>query len=291
MAKGAATMPRVFLGVALAQLRADAGISLEAAAKHVGKPRQRLMNLLEGRATFTEHELSELAKYLGATGERLAELEALGAEARKSPTGDPYTDIGPESWRRVAYLEAGATSIQAYENGVFPGLVQSGEYITAQTLVNDGVWLDPMDDRARASTVAARLERQRRVFEDPRTKTVSVFFNEDTFNAGLGSKEVMGAQCAHMISLLETHANLEIRIIPSPSWDNPLTNSLILFGFGEWLRPIGFQSVQYGPSTYLDKDEDTARMARAFDRLRDLTLTRDESQRLIAAKQEGFGTP
>ncbi|RLK54590.1 helix-turn-helix domain-containing protein [Actinokineospora cianjurensis] len=289
MAKGAATMPRVFLGVALAQLRSDAGISLEAAAKHVGKPRQRLMNLLEGRATFTAEELTTLAKYLGATGDRLSELESLGAEARKSPTGDPYTDLGPESWRRVAYLEAKAESIQAYENGVFPALVQSGEYLTALNEASEGIWLDAAPEPARAKRVAARLERQRSVFDHADSKHIQLYFTEDTFNAGVGSADVMAAQCDYITELARAYQNLAIRIIPSPVWDNPAHyGAFVLFGFGALLRPIGFLPVIYGPSTYIDKPEDTDRIARAFERLDQLALSRDDSLAMVAAKSEGF---
>ncbi|WP_018683985.1 Scr1 family TA system antitoxin-like transcriptional regulator [Actinokineospora enzanensis] len=289
MAKGTATMPRVFLGVALHQLRVEAGISLEAAAKHIGKSRQRLMNLIEGRATLTADELKSLAEYLGAAGDRLSELEALGAEARRSPTGDPYTDLGPESWRRVAYLEAKARTIQAYENGVFPALIQCHEYLTAMTEASEGIWLDPMDGETRAKRVAARLERQRYVFEAAESKRVQVFFTEDTFNALVGNKEVMRAQCAHIMDLALVHANLDIRIIPSPVWDNPAQYcGLALFGFGDLLRPVGFLAVVYGPSAYLDKEEDTVRIARAFERLEELALSRDETLKLIEVKKEGF---
>ncbi|SES44486.1 helix-turn-helix domain-containing protein [Actinokineospora terrae] len=289
MAKGAATMPRVFLGVALAQLRSDAGISLEAAAKHVGKPRQRLMNLLEGRATFTAEELTTLAKYLGATGDRLSELESLGAEARKSPTGDPYTDLGPESWRRVAYLEAKAESIQAYENGVFPALVQSVGYAEALIRATEGVWQDELDDQVRAGRAAFRLKRQQLVFDSAEPKRISLFFTEDTFNAGVGSPQVMVEQCQYILDLVSAHENLDVRIIPTSTWDNPAQNGgFVLFGFGELLRPIGFMPVIYGPSTYMDSSEDTERMARAFARLGDLALSRDDSLKLVSTNRERF---
>ncbi|MDQ3404090.1 MAG: helix-turn-helix transcriptional regulator, partial [Actinomycetota bacterium] len=109
MAKGIATMPRVLLGEILRQLRTDSKISLDEAARHIGKSRQRLTNLLDGVATLTAEELRALAIFLGAGSGQLKDIEALGIDARrKNAAGDPYTDVGPESWRRVAYLEAKA---------------------------------------------------------------------------------------------------------------------------------------------------------------------------------------
>ncbi|GLZ41182.1 helix-turn-helix transcriptional regulator [Actinokineospora sp. NBRC 105648] len=291
MGKGVATMPRVFLGEALRQLRADSGHSLEVVAAHIGKSRQRVMTLLEGRATLTAEELTSVATFLGAGGERLRELEALGAEARKPPTGDPYTDLGPESWRRVAYLEAKATTIQSYENGVFPALIQSADYAEALIKATEGIWQDPLDDHVRTNRAAFRLSRQSHVYESAEHKTVRLFFTEDTFNAPVGTRRVMWTQCLHMLDLANRFAHLEVRIVPTPTWDNPAQNgALALFGFGELIRPIGFLPVLYGPSTYLDTPEDTARMARAFDRLSNLALPQDESLAMIAARLEGFGT-
>ncbi|PPK70182.1 Scr1 family TA system antitoxin-like transcriptional regulator [Actinokineospora auranticolor] len=289
MAKGTSTMPRVFLGVALHQLRVDAGISLETASRHIGKSRQRLMYLEEGCATLTADELTKLAEFLGAEGDRLTELEALGVDARKSPTGDPYTDLGPESWRRVAYLEAKAQTIQSYENGVFPALLQSADYAEALIRATEGIWQEPLSDKLRRSRAAFRLERQRRAFEAEEAKRVSLYFTEDTFNQAVGSPEVMHAQGRHILDLAELHDNLDVRVIPATTWDNPAQRGgLSLFGFSDLVRSIGFLSVLYGPSTYMNAAEDTARMSRAFKRLDELALGRDDTLTLIAARVKGF---
>ena len=57
MAEAVQTIPRVFLGEALKQLRADSGKTLDDAAKAAGKDRARLIKVLEGKATLTADEL------------------------------------------------------------------------------------------------------------------------------------------------------------------------------------------------------------------------------------------
>jgi len=269
-------------------LRTDSKISLDEAARHIGKSRQRLTNLLDGVATLTAEELRALAIFLGAGSGQLKDIEALGIDARrKNAAGDPYTDVGPESWRRVAYLEAKALVIFSYQKGIFPALIQSPEYVDALIKATEGIWLNELDYTARAAKVAFRIERQRLVFDSPEASKVHLFFTDDTFDTGVG-ETVIRAQLRHVISAIEQHENLTVRIVPTKACKNPAPHGgLTLFDFGTILRPIGIQPIIYGPSTYLDKAEDTARFSRAFDRFREIALSPEESLSAIEAKLKG----
>jgi transcriptional regulator with XRE-family HTH domain len=275
------TIPRVFLGEALKQLRADAKKTLDAAAAAAGKDRARLIKVLDGKATLTAEELDALAKFLEATPARRRELLALGVEARKRPTENPYTDLVEGSYRRVAWLEAMAKDIWVYEKGIYPYLIQSPEYIDSLMNVGEGIWWDEAGNES-LNRAAFRKERQRIVFDSTAEKDVEVLFTADALTAEVGGPQVMRAQRDHTLRVMDRHENLTVRIVPTTARDNPAQQGgMTMLRFGEVLRPVGFLHVVYGPSTYFDKATDTDRLARAFDKVRELALSPEETRKYL----------
>lgn len=284
MAEAVQTIPRVFLGEALRQLRADSKKTLDGAAEAAGKDRARLIKVLDGKATLLAEELEALVDYLEASPTRRKEILALGIEARKRPTDSPYTDLVEGSYRRVAWLEAMAKDIWVYEKGIYPYLIQSPEYIDALMKASEGIWWDESGEE-RARRVAFRLERQRLVFDAEQRKQVEVMFTDDALAAEVGDNEVMRKQREHTIQVMDKYANLTVRIVPVTARDNPAQHGgLSMLRFGEVLRPVGFLPVVYGPSTYFDKVTDTERIMRAFNKLRELALTPAETRSYLESR-------
>ncbi|GGM34506.1 transcriptional regulator [Longimycelium tulufanense] len=284
MAKAVATLPRVFLGEALKQLRADAGTSLDDAARAIGKDRARLIKVLEGRATLTADELATLLDFLGAKPKHRKEILALGVEARKRSNGSPYMDLAPGSFRRVAQLEALATEIWSYEKGIFPYHLQAPEYVEAIMDASSGIWWEASEEE-RANRVAFRLERQRLVLGADKPKKLHLLFTDDSLVAEVGSPAIMKRQLAHVLHMIDQYKNLTVQIVPTTARNNPAQHGgLNVLHFGDVLRPVGFLPVVYGPSTYFDKTEDTNRLTRAFTRLRELALSPEDTRRVIEEK-------
>jgi transcriptional regulator with XRE-family HTH domain len=278
VAEAVQTIPRVFLGEALKQLRADSGKTLDDAAKAAGKDRARLIKVLEGKATLTADELDALVAFLKASQTRRKEIMALGVEARKKPTGSPYMDLVEGSYRRIAWLEAMASDIWVYEKGIYPYLVQSDEYINALMLAAEGIWWEELN-KDRAIRVAFRIERQRLVFESKEPKQVEILLTDDALIAEVGSPEIMHKQKRHVLAVMDKYPNVNVRIVPTRARGNPAQHGgLSMLQFGEVLRPVGFLPVVYGPSTYFDKVADTERILRAFNKLRELALSPEETR-------------
>jgi hypothetical protein len=284
VAEAVQTIPRVFLGEALKQLRADSKKTLDGAATAAGKDRARLIKVLDGKATLTAEELESLVDYLEALPTRRSEILALGVEARKRPTDSPYTDLVEGSYRRVAWLEAMARDIWIYEKGIYPYLIQAPEYIDALMGASEGIWWDGSDDE-RSNRVAFRIERQRLVFDAVEKKQVEIMFTEDAIIAEVGSAEVMRRQRDHVLNVIDKYPNLSVRIVPATARDNPAQHGgLCMLRFGEVLRPVAFLPVVYGPSTYFDQVGDTERILRAFNKIRELALSLEETRRYLEAR-------
>jgi hypothetical protein len=64
----------------------------------------------------------------------------------------------------------------------------------------------------------------------------------------------------------------------------------MMLRFGEVLRPVSFLPVVCGPSLYFDQTEDTERIMRAFDKLRELALSPAET-RAVLEETEGALMP
>ncbi|MGH7868932.1 MAG: Scr1 family TA system antitoxin-like transcriptional regulator, partial [Candidatus Dormibacteraceae bacterium] len=174
MARAVPTLPRIFLGEALKQLRVDAKKSIDDCAKAVDKDRARITKVLDGQATLSAEELPMLLTFLGTKPPQRKELLALGVETRKRATGLPYLDLAPGSWRRIAFLEALASEIWIYDKGIFPYLIQSSEYVHALMSISDGIWWDTSEEE-RNNKAEFRLERQRAILEAEKPKTLDLF--------------------------------------------------------------------------------------------------------------------
>lgn len=282
MGEATPTLSRLFLGEALRQLREDSRISLDTAAAHIGKNRQRLIRLFEGKATLTRDELTRLAGFLGADQPLQRELIELGDRAQSRNADTLSTGVVEDSFRRIAYLEAMAETVRSYEKGIFPALLQSPEYVAALMQAGHGIWWDAADEQQRNERIAVRLQRQQRVFEEPENRQLHLLFTDDALDATVGDREVMRCQGKHTLSLMERYRNLTVQVVPTRAPGNPAQQGgLSLFSFGRLLHTVGSAPGVYGQATYFDADEDTRRLELAFDRLIELALAPDESADLI----------
>lgn len=282
MAAGVLTVPRLFLGEALKRLRAESRKTLDETAAAIGKSRARLINVLDGKGTLTVDELARLLDFLGARASQKPGLLALGAEARKRPTRRPYTDLLPSAYERITDLQSMATEIDWYERGVIPGLLQTPEYFEAIARDTEGIWWGPSGDQRR-NWVTFHLERQRAILTARPAKTMRFVITDDALHTKVGDGATMRRQLQRLLSLLDERPGLTIQVLSATASHNPAPSAgMILLRLGAPLHPIGFLPVAYGPSTYLDGPDDTARLARAFARVRELASSPDESRALIA---------
>jgi transcriptional regulator with XRE-family HTH domain len=283
MAAGVLTVSRLFLGEALKRLRAESKKTLDETAAVIGKSRTRLINVLDGKGTLTADELSRLLDFLGAKPLQKIGLLALGAEARKRPTRRPYTDLLPSSYERITDLQSMASEIHWYERGVIPGLLQIPEYFEAIAADTEGIWWEGSRE-ARRNRLTFQLERQRVILDANPPKAMSFVITDDALRTEVGGAETMARQLRHLLSLTDELPNITIQVLSSTVPHNPVPSAgLILLRLGPQLHPVGFLPVAYGPSTYLDDPEDTARVIRAFTRVRELALSPEASRAAISA--------
>jgi transcriptional regulator with XRE-family HTH domain len=275
------TFERRQLGLTLRRLRDQAGKPQQVAADLLGKTRTRIVQLEDGTATVSVEELVKLLDCYGVTGDERTTVLELGNQARRRQKRRVHVDHLPDAYQRFADLEASASEINWFETGIIPGLLQSPSYMRAVFAECEGVWWDENDSQGQ-DRLTYRLERQARLLESEERRIFRFVVTEDALHANLGSPDVMREQVSHLLTLLDAHPDLTIRVLRNDTYPNPARGGgLWIFGFGDRASPVGYSPAVYGPSTYYDDEADTSRMLQAFYRVWELSLSRRESRRLI----------
>lgn len=275
------TFERRQLGLTLRRLRDQAGKPQQVAADLLKKTRTRIVQLEDGTATISIEELGKLLDCYGVSGDERATVMELGVQARRRQKRRVHVDHLPDAYQRFADLEASANEINWFETGIIPGLLQSPGYMRAVFAECEGVWWDE-DDAQGYDRLNYRLERQSRLLESEERRIFRFVVTEDALRANLGSPDVMQEQLEHLLSLLDAHPDLTVRVLRNDAYPNPARGrGLWIFGFGDRAAPVGYSPAVHGPSTYHDDEADTSRMLRAFYRVWEESLSRSESRRMI----------
>ncbi|MGH3864505.1 helix-turn-helix domain-containing protein [Actinokineospora sp.] len=267
--------------MALRRLRDNAGKTQQQAAEAVGKVRTRIVQLEDGTATASQEDLATLLDFYGITGDERRTVLELGAHARTRQKKRVHVDHLPDSYQRFADLEASASEIDCFETGIIPGLLQSESYLRAILAESEGVWWEQEAVEGR-DRLMFREQRQHRILESGDRRILRFVVTEDTLRANLGEPDIMRDQLRHLVALLRSHRDLTIRVLRNDVPGNPSRGrGFWIFGFGDRATPVGFTESPPGPSTYYDEDAVTAAMRRAFYRIWELALSRQESRRLM----------
>lgn len=276
-------MPRRLLGAELRRLRLAAGKSQAEVAELIDRARTRIIDLEDGRANLTEDRLNLVLDFLGASPEDREKLLALGVEARKRHPKRTYVDLLPGNFQRNADVESLATRISSYDRGVVPGLLQTPEYAEAQMATADGVlWESSYQERV--NRVAFRLERQKLLSG----KELVFVVTDDALATQVGGPRVMRRQVEHLLAAMEK-PNVSFRLLDSTHPDNPCPyGPMVLLDFDDKTPRAGLLPVIWGPSVYTVDPEDTAVLARCFQRLQELAFGPEESRARLEAVLEGI---
>lgn len=139
------------------------------------------------------------------TGEDSEKIIEIARGAQQRGWWQSYKDVLPEWLEFYLGLEDEASSISTFQGEVVPGMLQSGDYARAITLITVG---DEEADRQ----VAARLRRQEALHR-PDPVHISAVLSEAVLLRPVGGKAVMAQQLAHLIELAKLR-HVTIQVLP-----------------------------------------------------------------------------
>jgi transcriptional regulator with XRE-family HTH domain len=257
------TVLRMILGRQLQALREKAGMSYEQAAGAIYSSWYTVRRMEKGEGGFKPLTVKSLLMAYGITDVR--EIDAfleLARDASKPGWWHSFDDVLP-AWFKVAVgLEESATLIRAYEPQVVPGLLQTEDYIRAQTTASFPAATGEEVERR----VALRLARQE-LLRRPAPPEYWVVMDETVLRRPVGSREVMRGQVARLIEAAEMPA-VTIQVIPfSAGWHPALYGMFWIFRFPDEEMPDIVYSETLTGAYYMNKPAETTAYIEAIDRM------------------------
>ncbi|MHC0433642.1 helix-turn-helix domain-containing protein [Streptomyces sp. O3] len=186
----------------------------------------------------------------------------------------PPTFVG---WMR---LQKVAASISAYESMLFPGLLQTEDYIRAlyETRVPQ------LTEADIEKNVVARLERQAVLSRDP-LPIVGYVIEESVLQRPIGGREVLRGQLLHVLECMREMHHMTVQVMPTGRHVHAaLQGPIYLLSTPEG-RNVAYEEGQTG-GTVISKPQQVNQLIGRFGTLRAQALTPWESAELIERMAE-----
>jgi transcriptional regulator with XRE-family HTH domain len=260
---GGPTVLRILLGAQLRRLRESKRISLEEAGNVIRASHSKISRLETGRVGFKDRDIADLLTFYGVTDEvERKAMRDLASRANAPGWWHDYSDVLPTWFEAYVGLEEAATQIRSYEVQFVPGLLQTGDYARAVTLLGHPDASSREIDRR----VGLRLARQV-VFTRPSPPNVWVVLDEAVLRRAIGGADVMRAQISHLIDMSQ-RPNVTVQVIPFQAGGHAASGGpFSILRFAEHDLPDVVYLEQLASALYLDKQETLDKYLMVMDQL------------------------
>jgi hypothetical protein len=209
-------------------------------------------------------------------GDERDALVALAAQSRQRGWWQQYGGAVPEWFQTYVGLEAEATAIVRYQAEYVPGLLQTRAYATA---VHGAARMNASGEEIEQQ-VAVRMQRQARLNGDGAPQ-LWVVLNEAVIRRVVGDRATMHEQ---LVKLAQAAAapNVTLQVLPFEAGAHPAMD--FAFALLTFDRPAAGDVVYFEYPTgalYLEKPDEVARYRLAFDHLRAVALSPEETRKLL----------
>jgi transcriptional regulator with XRE-family HTH domain len=278
------TVRRRQLIAELKQLRETAGLTQDEVAERLDWHPTKVFRIETGRTGPHPNDVRVMLDIYGVTDRTQREaLIQLAKDARKRGWWYSYRDVLPSRYEFYIGMEAEASSIRTFELAVIPGLLQIEDY--ARAMVRGGpLELDPEDIERR---IEVRMTRQRILTMKNRPQLWAIL-DEAAIQRVVGGPEVMRGQLQHLIAASE-QGKTTIQVVPYGVGAHPGTaSSFIVLGFPKSTNVDVVYMETIGGNLWVDKAEDVQHYTTAFDHLRAVALSPDDTRDMLLAASEAL---
>lgn len=266
------------LAARLRELRAQAGLTLDDVAGHLGCTNSKVSKIERARQVCMPQDLRRMLELYEVTaGEREA-LEELAERARKAepPWWRAYSDTLTERYAEFLGFEAEAQGELEYQTVIIPGLLQTEHYARAVTAVGfASLGRDQVD-----ALVEVRTRRQQVLTQDEPLR-YSCVITEAALRFQAGGQAAWREQLAHLTAAAQL-PNVTIQVIPyTAGADGTQTGAFSIFELADGDPDVAFAESVTG-SLLIDDPRHLRRLNRLYRSLASAALPPDESMRLIS---------
>ncbi|CAM5350908.1 MULTISPECIES: helix-turn-helix domain-containing protein [Streptomyces] len=277
----APTVLRMILGRRLLDMREDAGMSLDDAAKALRVTPLTIRRLEKAEVSLKPLYVEKLLQTYGAEQQEVDEFVDLAEQANEPGWWHAYRDVVPSWFSAYVSLETGAKTLRTYEPHYVTGLLQTHGY--ARAVLRGGFPNDTPEDLERR--VDLRLRRQS-LLDKSDAPTLWVVMEEAVLHRMVGGAEVMREQIDRLLEVSEL-SHVSVDIVPFTAGAHvgacaPFT----YFRFEEPELPDVVYSEILSASMYLDQRSDVVAHLEAHNRMSLLTSSADSRGLLNRMRKE-----
>ncbi|GKQ35419.1 helix-turn-helix transcriptional regulator [Streptomyces sp. A012304] len=276
------------LGAELRALRARAGLTSGEAARLVGWHQSKVSRIETGTSGTKPADVRLLLDAYGVRDPQLRDLMLALAGSDGDGGGrdhwwHAYRGVLPPAYRDFISLESQAGAMRTLETTVVPGLLQTPEYARAVTRATvEGVDEDRLD-----AAVAVRLARQEVLRADPPLRLCAVL-DEAVLRREVGGPEVMARQRERLVEAARL-PQVTLQVLPFTAGAHVgVTGPFVIFSFSSTSDLDVVVLDHLTSSLYLDRKEDLRAYTEAFNALRALALSPEDSLEYITATGDGM---
>jgi transcriptional regulator with XRE-family HTH domain len=264
----------------LRRLRAESGLTRDDVAARLDWHPTKLTRIETGQWTrLNLRDVRDLLDIYGLTDDAQREaLVQLARDSRQKGWWQTYGDLLLNEYAHFIGLEAEATSLRTYQQGLVPGLLQTESYARAIIQAfRPGDTAEELDQRA-----AVRLQRQRRVTED-RSLHLSAIMGEGVVRQLVGDRHITAEQLRFLAEAADL-PNVMIQVLPfTAGAHGGMTGAFEILGFPEPIDPDVVYLENMASALFLEEAADIARYVQVFDYLRAAALSPQATSAMLAS--------
>jgi transcriptional regulator with XRE-family HTH domain len=263
----------------LKRLREGARLTQDSVAEHLDWHPTKLMRIETGRSSPHPNDVRLMLEVYGITEcEQVAALVTLARGARQRGWWYPYRDILLNRYDFLIGLESEASTLRAFTLAMIPGLLQTADY--ARAVIRGGP--QGLGARDVERRVEVRMTRQQVLAGEIRPHFWAVM-DESVIRRPIGGPALMGQQLKHLIAV-EEQGRATVQVVPYGAEAHPgLAGPFLILGFADQAEPDIAYLETAGGNVFADKPEDVELYTAAFEHLRAVALSPDQTRVLLRA--------
>ncbi|GGJ88593.1 transcriptional regulator [Pilimelia anulata] len=263
------TIRRRRLGAELRRYREAAGITIEGAAAHLACSTSKISRIETGHNSATPRDVARLLERYGVSGHVATELVDIAQQARQKGWWHPYSAVLTGAY---VGLEAAASSVQAYEQQVVPGLLQTHEYARAMIrAARPDISSDEVERRVRV-----RLGRQSLLTQDD-PLSFWVVLDEAVVSRPVGGDAVMRTQIDRLVTAADL-PHVTLQLLPfSVGGHAGMDGTFAILGFPGPHDPDVVYAENATGGLFLEKSEELRKYNIIFQEIGAAALSPEES--------------
>jgi transcriptional regulator with XRE-family HTH domain len=260
-------VPRRRLRVDLRNAREAAGLTQDDVARAMEWSLSKIIRIEAGSVGVSSNDLKALLRLYKITDQGISdELLALARQSRERSWWSSYKDVLSRHYTQFIDYESAATSIQAFQPTLVPGLLQTEEYarITIAQLAESPKDLDNL--------VEIRMKRQELLHRQPSPTTFFVI-DEAVVKRVVGGRDVMRRQIDHLIAT-GARRNVTVELVPFTAGVHPgMQGPFVIMQLPEPVHDdVLYLEGSKGSMVIIDDPEDVASYQEKFEQLHKLSM-------------------